>query len=916
MPSKIRLPRFVSILLLTLAFGAGSSTAGTAPQPVPRTDDNDGVLALLRRLEQIVQAGDQAAFLGTLTESANQARARDFGVTELLPGCSRAVIQERDREPLKGAPTGTAYRLVVDAFCEFGSRGRVATWRLDVRRIGDRNGQPQEAQRAQWALEDEARVSSVETLYKLSINTTQQFSARNLRLSAEDLDLTMPEGSIFVSDVDIGVTALVLLGKGTVSFHPEPRTEKGQVKIFCGSATLETTFDVAYVRFNPGDFDRLTVGSELRSRPVDARELRRAQDVFREEAAKSFGLDLADLSRDNWSLLPAPGDFLAEIRTKRYETLTYARSSAEAEDITFFDRKHHRNIALYASKEKLASRGRFYNEDDLEDYDILDYDIDVTSLPDRQWIEGKTRIYMKVRAYVLSSVTLKLADSLVVRSIVSNEFGRLFGIRVKNQNTLVVNLPTSLTRDSDLTLIITYAGRLEPQAPEREAVEVQQGRTQTEELPFIPPEPSFLYSSRTFWYPQGSVSDYATARMRISVPATLDCVASGMLEPGFPALVQAKDPAQNRKLYVFTASQPLRYLAFIVSRFVRAETVTIGFDQIAEGQDEDPPLKGVSYDTLSLSVESNPRQAAHSRDLVERAADIAGYYRSLIGDTPYPSFTVALVENELPGGHSPAYFAELNQPLASSPFVWRNDPASFVGYGDFFIAHELAHQWWGQAVGWQNYHEQWLSEGFAQYFAALYAQHHRGDELFASVLRHMRRWAMAESDQGPVYLGYRLGHIKSESRVFRALVYDKGAIVLHMLRRLVGDDAFFGGLRKFYRANRFRKAGTEDLREAMEESSGLSLERFFERWIDGSTLPKLKFSYQVDHSNVVLRVEQMTDDLFDVPVTAVIQCADRKPLEVVIPVTDRVVERRVPLPSTLRSVEISKDDGTLADIVK
>jgi len=81
-----------------------------------------------------------------------------------------------------------------------------------------------------------------------------------------------------------------------------------------------------------------------------------------------------------------------------------------------------------------------------------------------------------------------------------------------------------------------------------------------------------------------------------------------------------------------------------------------------------------------------------------------------------------MLEHDLPGGHSPGYFAALNQPLPTSPLVWRNDPAAFSSFPDFFLAHELAHQWWGQAVGWKNYHEQWISEGFAQYFSALYAQ--------------------------------------------------------------------------------------------------------------------------------------------------------------------------------------------------
>ncbi len=166
------------------------------------------------------------------------------------------------------------------------------------------------------------------------------------------------------------------------------------------------------------------------------------------------------------------------------------------------------------------------------------------------------------------------------------------------------------------------------------------------------------------------------------------------------------------------------------------------------------------------------------------------------------------------------------------------------------------------------------------------------------MLRQLRRWGMEESKQGPVYLGYRLGHIRGESKVFRALVYNKGAAVLHMLRRLVGDDDFFRGIRRFYRTSRFKKAGTEDLRAAMEAESGQPLERFFEKWIYGSTLPRLKLASRVEDNDIVVTVEQV-GEIFDVPVTVTVQYADRKPVDVVIPVTERVVEKRIPLGGVL-----------------
>ena len=262
----------------------------------------------------------------------------------------------------------------------------------------------------------------------------------------------------------------------------------------------------------------------------------------------------------------------------------------------------------------------------------------------------------------------------------------------------------------------------------------------------------------------------------------------------------------------------------------------------------------------------------------------------------------------------------LSQPDPQAPITWRNDPANFDGYPEFFLAHELAHQWWGQAVGWGSYHEQWLSEGFAQYFAALYAQQHYGDNAFAAALQHLRRWSLDQSPQGPVSLGYRLGHIRNDSRVFRAVVYNKGAAVLHMLRRLVGDEAFFRGLRRFYTEERFHKATTQQFRLAMEKEAGRPLERFFERWIYGTAIPRLTYSYRVEpvpggQSVAVLHVEQ-TGPIFDIPLTVTLQYADRRSVDVVVPITDRTVDARLALDGPLRSLDISKDDGTLADVSK
>ena len=122
------------------------------------------------------------------------------------------------------------------------------------------------------------------------------------------------------------------------------------------------------------------------------------------------------------------------------------------------------------------------------------------------------------------------------------------------------------------------------------------------------------------------------------------------------------------------------------------------------------------------------------------------------------------------------------------------------------------------------------------------------------------------------------GQIDGEPRVFRALVYNKAALVLHMLRRLIGDQAFFAGLRRFYNEMRFQIAGTDDLIRAFETEANRSLKDFFERWIFEFDVPSLRFDYRTEarlsgqqgESDVVLRFEQ-EGQLFEVPVTVTLR---------------------------------------------
>jgi hypothetical protein len=882
--------------------------------PVRAAQDDLGIRAVVGRLEQLLRDGDAEGYLTLLVDGADRARAREFALQEFRPGATRIVLKERSLAPVAEAPPDTAYRLSMDAFADFDGRARVMSWRVEVRRRAD----------GSWGILNQARISSIDDVYRLTVNSSKQLVARDFAVRAEDLDLTLADGSIFTVDTDKGTTGLILLGRGTMRFHPAPAVEKGQLRVTTGSDTLETPFEAAFVRV--GSIAGHADLGPLTARPPDPRDLRRAEDVFREESAKTFSIALGDLAPGNWSSLPGVSDVVAEIRTKRYGTLTYSKSDEAEEDISLFDRAKGKNISVYSSIERLATRGPFRNEDDAVDYDVLDNEVDISFAPDRRWFDARARLHFRITAALTNQIALRLSDTLSVESVTSDDFGSLFSVRVRDQNTLLVNLPVPMRRDAETTITIVYSGRVGGASIEWETLPFTQReldslqQTNNPALPLsLRPEPIYLYGTRTYWYPRTPVFDFATATMRIWVPPDYDCIASGELSPESPTLDDV-DPARRRKLYVFTALRPIRNLSFLVTRLVPVERATVALNDEADPSlpFKAPAMGGAVYNTLDLTVLAHQRLVGKARGLVNDTVNIAQFFRSIIGDTPYSSLTLALVEGNAAGGHSPGYIATIRRRSDVAPSPFRNDPASVDDYPEFATAHQIAHQWWGQAVGWKTYHDQWLSESFAQYFAALYVQHLRGDEAFRTVMRQMRRWGMEDSDQGPLSLGYRLGHVKDDGRVFRALVYNKGASVLDMLRRQIGDEAFFLGVRRFYASWRFQKAGADDLRFAFESEADRSLERFFAQWIDGTSLPRLKVSSRIESSGesreAVVRIEQ-TGEVFDVPVTLLLQYADRPAAEVVVPVSEASSETRIPLAGSLRRVDV-RDEFTLGEIHK
>ncbi len=174
-------------------------------------------------------------------------------------------------------------------------------------------------------------------------------------------------------------------------------------------------------------------------------------------------------------------------------------------------------------------------------------------------------------------------------------------------------------------------------------------------------------------------------------------------------------------------------------------------------------------------------------------------------------------------------------------------------------AHEIAHQWFGDAVTESDWNHAWLSEGFATYFTHLYHEFTYGRERLTDGIRRDRQSIAEYNRKNP---DARIVDPRVPvSRVLSTYTYDKGGWVLHMLRRKVGDEKFWAGIRAYYREYRDRSALTEDFRDVMEEASGVDLDAFFRQWVFEPGHPKLgaAWSYDSTRKSLSLTVDQTQD---------------------------------------------------------
>jgi aminopeptidase N len=359
-------------------------------------------------------------------------------------------------------------------------------------------------------------------------------------------------------------------------------------------------------------------------------------------------------------------------------------------------------------------------------------------------------------------------------------------------------------------------------------------------------------------------SDKATVEWRVHAPSSHKVVANGALQEESPMPNE-----RGRSITVWSTEKPIpTYLMVIgVARMGRI-VLTPPPASCGRGENGQCVAQDV-YESPDLAPRTPPGFAAAGR--------IMSWLSSFVAPFPYERLSHVQSSTRFGG-------MENAGTIFYSDNAFRN-----MTLGEGLVAHETAHQWFGDAVTPARWADLWLSEGFATYFASLWEKEARGDTAFRRSLAGVKRNVL----NAPVVATRPVVDTMQTDlmELLNSNSYQKGGFVLHMLRQQVGDSAWIRGIRRYYAAHRHANATTEDLRAAIEAEARTDLRWFFDQWLRRPGFAELTTSWTFDQT-LALQVSQGTRfGPFRMTVTVEVEEAD-----------GTIARSKVELPATRESV--------------
>lgn len=428
-----------------------------------------------------------------------------------------------------------------------------------------------------------------------------------------------------------------------------------------------------------------------------------------------------------------------------------------------------------------------------------DYKIDVELLPQTHKLTA--RVTVKVTAIEdINALTFQLNNELRITKLTDSNNKPLTPERNTQDSTVRFQLNSDLAKDASATFNFEYEGTLET---------ADQSPVQGLKLAYVGPDTSYLLYSG-LWFPvAGYGVNRFTSTINVTVPSHMIAIGSGKLEASAsPVAKKGASVSANSKTFSFVSTKPSFPGTIIAGTFKEFKSDDAGID---------------------MHVFFKPNHQELGTEYASTAVKAFTFFVTQYGNARSTKLNIV----ELPDDTVPTAWAPEIAALSSRAITQKTNYR--------LLANTIAHQWWGASVSPASKDDWWISDGFSRYSEARYVESAAGQAGLEEMVKDMSVGALAY-DSVPLSSAAKLDYFSPE---FQSLVTDKGAMILHMLRSVIGENNFLKLMRNFATKYAGKSATTDDFKELSEEVYGQKLTWFYSQWMDSTSAPEFKAKYTV-----------------------------------------------------------------------
>ena len=677
---------------------------------------------------------------------------------------------------------------------------------------------------------------------------SEAVTVSNLDLKRDAATFHLKSGTVcFVTPVQGKVTGAVFRGDGSMTLDPPTPIERASLKLLTKSNEFVEQYEQLVLRFTDSTYEDLKK-SGMAGGSCDAGPLRDSQHALRHSRFMKYNLD-ARILQDVLSTEPG-ALFAAFVRGKRYDSKelfvidphgAFSVAPEEVELITYGENRLGTWAAFHSADEYKNSIATGTQKNAA--IQISNQQLDMT-IQKNAHLSGKASTSFVSLVAGLRAVPFDLYNTLRVQSVAGDKQQPLSFIQEdKNDDAdFWVILPHPLSLGERYTIMTTYDGK--------DAIESEGGG-------------NYYPIAREDWYPNGvgsAFGQYVTYDMTFRIPKGMNMAATGVL------VSETNEGGQNVTVWKSAAPQTVAGFNFGSFKVEEAKLAAPEYLIRAYANDEPPDnvraLLRVAGTLGTMSTVPALKRAVAEAELAVQL------YSEFYGPPPYKQLAVT---QQWACNYGQSWPGLIYLPICYfyDSTVRRQLGMEFhdFGYWKVVAPHEVAHQWWGHAVGFSSYRDQWMSEGFSDMSASLYIQLvEKNPQRFIdfwnderTLLVERNNYGFRAIDAGPLTMGYRMSNDRTGFDVTRRLIYPKGAYILHMLRMMMwsnqsGDGLFKEMMHDFVNTYGGSSATTEDFKSIVEKHMTVDMERigngkmdwFFDEYVYGTALPTYNLESSFD----------------------------------------------------------------------